>query len=498
MNAYAAHLPAFQVVLPLLGAMIVALSRSKGFAWFVTLVVTWAAAFNAVWLVGAVVQSGAPISYVLGGWTVPIGIEYRVDQFNAFVIVLVAILGAIILPFARRSVGLEIPDDLQFGFYTVYLLCLAGLFGIAITGDAFNAFVFLEVSSLATYVLIAMGRNRKALLASYQYLIMGTIGATLYVIGIGILYVVTGTLNFADMAARLPDQMDTVGRPIMIALAFLTAGVSLKLALFPLHVWLPNAYAYAPSVATALLAGTATKVAIYLLLRIFFSIFGYNITFESMPIGQVLLVLSIAAMLIASLIAIFEDNTERMLAYSSVAQIGYITLGIAFANQAGLTGALTHIVNHAIMKTAMFLALGAVVYRIGSAKLGDLSGIGQKMPWTMAAFVVGGLGLIGVPGTAGFISKWYLVLGAIEDGLWPIVAVIMVSSVMAVLYVGRVVEVAYFRNPGAALAEVKDPPWSMRLPILILAAATLYFGFETSWTAGWCSDIAAALLRGAS
>lgn len=497
MSAYAAHLPAFQVVLPLLGALIVALSRSGGFAWFITLAVTWGSAVNAAWLAAVVLQSDAPISYVLGGWTVPIGIEYRVDQLNAFVILLVSMLGAVILPFARRSVGLEIRDDLQFGFYTVYLLCLAGLFGIAITGDAFNAFVFLEVSSLATYVLIAMGRNRRALLASYQYLIMGTIGATLYVIGIGILYLVTGTLNFADMAARLPEQMDTLGRPVMIALAFLTAGISLKLALFPLHVWLPNAYAYAPSVATALLAGTATKVAIYLLLRIFFSIFGYDITFNSMPIGQVLLVLSVAAMLVASLIAIFEDNTERMLAYSSVAQIGYITLGIALANQAGLTGGLTHIANHAVMKTAMFLALGAVVYRIGTAKLGDLSGIGQKMPWTMAAFVIAGLGLIGVPGTAGFISKWYLVLGALEDGLWPIVAVIMISSLMAVLYVGRVVEVAYFRAPTAALADVRDPAWSMRLPILLLAAATLYFGFETSWTAEWCSEIAAGLLRGA-
>ena len=497
MSALQLHLPALQVVLPLFGALLAALTRSGRFAWAIALLATWLAAANAVFLTIQVMQSGAPISYVLGGWSVPIGIEYRVDQLNAFVIALVAVLGATVLPYAKRSVAHEIRPELQFGFYTMYLLCLAGLFGIAITGDAFNAFVFLEVSSLATYVLIAMGRHRRALLASYQYLIMGTIGATFYVVGIGILYLITGTLNFVDIAARLPEQMDAFGRPVMVALSFLTVGICLKLALFPLHVWLPNAYAYAPSVATALLAGTATKVAIYLLLRIFFTVFGVEISFNAMPVGELLLFLSAAAMIIASLIAVFEENIERMLAYSSVAQVGYITLGIAMANQTGLTGGLTHIINHAVMKTAMFLALGAVVYRIGTSMLPNLSGIGRKMPLTMAAFVVAGLGLVGVPGTAGFISKWYLVLGALETGAWHWVAVIVASSLLALVYVGRVVEVAYFRNASAEIADVKDPPWSMLLPMLLLAAATLVFGFDTTLTAEWCGKIAAYLLGGA-
>ncbi len=498
MSAIELHLPALQVVLPLIGAMLAALTRSGRLAWAIALVVTWVTAANAVLLVIQVMNSGVPISYVLGGWSVPIGIEYRVDQLNVFVIALVALLGAVVLPYAKRSVAHEIRPELQYGFYTMYLLCLAGLFGMAITGDAFNAFVFLEVSSLSTYVMIALGRHRRALLASYQYLIMGTIGATFYVIGIGILYLITGTLNFADIASRLPEQMDAFGRPAMVALSFLTVGICLKLALFPLHVWLPNAYAYAPSVATALLAGTATKVAIYLLLRIFFSVFGIEISFRTIPIGQVLIVLSVAAMIIAAVIAVFEENTERMLAYSSVSQIGYITLGIALANQAGLTGGLTHIINHAIMKTTMFLALGAVVYRIGTSMLPNLAGIGRKMPLTMAAFVISGLGLVGVPGTAGFITKWYLVLGALEKGAWPLVAVIVASSLIAVVYVGRVVEVAYFKSPSAELADVKDPPLSMLLPILLLAAATLYFGFDTTWSAEWCAQIATDLLGGTS
>jgi multicomponent Na+:H+ antiporter subunit D len=262
-------------------------------------------------------------------------------------------------------------------------------------------------------------------------------------------------------------------------------------------VWLPGAYAHAPSVATAFLAGTATKVAIYVLIRLFFSVFGVTITFGSLPVGEVLLVLSVAAMFIASLTAVFEENAKRMLALSSVAQVGYITLGISLANVAGLTGGIVHIFNHAIMKTALFLSLGAVIYRTGSVQLSDLAGIGRRMPLTMAVFVVGGLSLIGVPGTAGFVSKWYLALGALGHGWWPLVFLIVVSSLIAVLYVGRVVEIAWFREPSEIAARAQDPPLSMLIPMLVLAAATIYFGFETEASAGIANKIAASLLGAA-
>ncbi len=432
----------------------------------------------------------------MGGWAVPWGIEYRVDALNAFVLMLVTSVGAVIMPFARKSVAKEIDAHRQAWFYTMYLLCLTGLLGIAVTGDAFNVFVFLEISSLSTYVLIALGRNRRSLLASYQYLIVGTIGATFYVIGIALLYLVTGSLNMADIASRLGPASAEFSRPVLAALAFLTVGICLKLALFPLHVWLPNAYAYAPSVATAFLAGTATKVAVYLLIRIFFSIFGVAISFRSLPVTEVLLVLSVAAMFLASFSAMFEENGKRMLAYSSVAQIGYITLGIGLANQSGLTGSIVHLFNHAITKAALFLAMGAIAYRIGSVRISDFAGIGRKMPWTMAAFVVGGLSIIGVPGTAGFITKWYLAVGALEKGYWPLVFLIVLSSLIAVVYIGRVVEAAYFREPSGAAVEAREPPLSMLVPLLVLAAATLYFGIDTRATADVAAAAAKMLLGG--
>jgi multicomponent Na+:H+ antiporter subunit D len=407
---------------------------------------------------------------------------------------LISIMGVVVMPYARRSVAAEIAENKQAWFYCVYLLCLAGLLGMAITGDAFNAFVFMEISSLAMYVLIALGSDRRALVAAYQYLIMGTIGATFYVIGVGLLFAMTGTLNFVDMAERIVAVEQT--RPVLAALAFITVGMSLKLALFPLHVWLPNAYTGAPSVATVFIASTATKVAVYLLLRYFFSIFGVVFVFEDLPVTPILLIMSLAAMFAASAVAIFQGNVKRMLAYSSVAQIGYITLGIAEASPIGLTGSIVHLFNHALMKGALFMVMGCVAYRLGNCRLNSMAGIGRRMPITMGAFVVAGLSLIGIPGTVGFVSKWYLALAAFENGWWWLAFLIVISSFLAVIYIGRVVEMAWFRAPSAAVAEATEPPLSMLIPTWILAGACIVFGLDAEMTAGLAQRAADVLFAG--
>ncbi len=490
------HLPILQVLVPLFGALLVALMRRGPLAWALALLVCWVMPVIALMLVHET-AGGKVLSYHIGNWAPPVGIEYRIDRLTAFVLLIVSSMAAVMAPFARRSVASEIDQDKQAWFYALYLLCLAGLLGMVATGDAFNVFVFLEISSLATYTLIALGKDRRALLAAYQYLIVGTIGATFYIIGVGLLYLLTGTLNIADMGQRLanigPDQM----RPALAALAFITVGISLKLALFPLHQWLPNAYAYAPSFASAFLAATATKVAVYVLVRFIYSVFGPALGMRSVPIGDALIVLSVAAMVIASLIAVYSINVKRMLAFSSIAQIGYVTLGIGLVNVAGLTGGLMHLMNHAVMKGALFMALGAIAYRIGfGPKLADLAGLGRRMPLTFAVFLIGGLGLIGVPGTAGFVSKWYLAAGALDAGLWPLVFAILASSVIAVVYVGRVIEVAWFREPSPALAEARDPPLSMLVPMLVLAAATIYLGVDTEFSARLAASAAEMLIGG--
>ena len=489
----AAHLPALQVVVPLMAAPLCVLLRRPALAWALTLAVSWVVLAIAVLLLLRVLETG-PVTYFLGNWAAPWGIEYRVDMAGAFVLVIVAAIGAVVTPFARRSVEREIPRDRIYLFYAMYLLCLTGLLGIAITGDAFNLFVFMEISSLSSYVLIGLGKERRALTAAYRYLIMGTLGATFYLIGVAMMYMMTGTLNMADLATLMPAVADT--RTILVALAFLTVGISLKLALFPLHLWLPNAYTYAPSVVTAFLAATATKVAVYILIRIFFTIFGGVEVFQIKIIGDVLMGLAILAMVSGSAVAIYQNNVKRMLAYSSVAQIGYMVLGLSFATVTGLTGTIVHLFNHALIKCALFMALGCVFLRIGSVHIGDMAGLGRRMPVTMASFVVSGLSLIGVPLTVGFISKWYLIQAALEKGWWPIAVLVLFSSLLAVIYIWRVVEVAYFRPAPEGGPAPAEAPLSMLAPMWLLTGAAVYFGIDATRTLEVAGGAAAFLLKG--
>jgi multicomponent Na+:H+ antiporter subunit D len=491
-----AHLPILQVVIPLLAAPLCALLRRGELAWLFALAISWAAFAIAISLLNTILHSGT-ISYALGGWPPPWGIEYRIDLANAFVLLIVSGISAVVLPYARASVASEIDPQQQTLFYASYLLCLTGLLGVAITGDAFNLFVFLEISSLSTYVLVAMGagRDRRALTASYTYLIMGTIGATFFVIGVGLLYMVTGTLNMADLAARIPQIAGH--RPVHVAFAFLVVGLGLKLALFPLHLWLPNAYSYAPSTVTVFLAATATKVAVYALLRFVFTIFGSGFALTGLTQDFIFPPLAVLAMFAASIVAIFQIDIKRMLAYSSVAQLGYMVLGISFGNVTGLTATLLHLFNHALMKGALFMALGCVVLRMGNASIDSMRGLGRSMPWTMAAFVAGGLSLIGVPLTVGFISKWYLILGALEAGWWPAAVAVVLASLLAVIYVWRVVEAAYLMAPEPGAPAVNEAPLSMLLPLWLLVGANLYFGIDAEHTAEIAAGAAAALIGGA-
>jgi len=494
-----AHAPAFLMALPLIMAAITAILPNKRVAWASTFIVTAILTVTAFTIALYNAEVGTTI-YKMGGWAPPHGISLVIDALNAPVVVLIALMSLITVIYALPATVAEIKPNKRAPFYAAFLLCTAGLLGMTVTGDAFNVFVFLEVSSISTYVLVAMGaaRDRRALSAAYNYLILGSIGATFFVIGVGFLYMETGTLNMADMARILAD-LDGGSRVAKIAFGFIVIGLGLKLAMFPLHTWLPGAYAYSPTPVAAFLASTATKAALYLLLRFTFFVFDPSYSYVADVLMFVLVGLGVVGMIFASLQAIFQTDVRRMLAYSSVAQVGYMLLGIGIATTASVAAGYLHLLNHAIIKGGLFLAIGAMWYRFGITRTEDFRGLGKTMPLTMGAFTVSGLSLIGVPFTAGFVSKVNLTFAAADSGWWWAVAVIMVTSILALIYIGRLLLVAYFQSPPVVNGEVvvrNEAPIAMLLPMWTLALASVFVGIWSDTMVGMAIR-AAELLLGA-
>jgi multicomponent Na+:H+ antiporter subunit D len=489
----AGHLPALQVIVPLLTAPIVAVLRPKDLAWAAATAAS-AMAFAISAALTAEVLDGDVLRYAMGGWPAPYGIELVIDSLSALVLLLITGSSTVALLIGRDSVARDIEPHRQPLFYAAWLTAVAGLAGIAVTGDAFNVFVFMEISSLATYVLIAGGTDRRALSSVFKYLIMGTVGATFYLIGVGFIYMMTGTLNFADMEARIADV--PARQPVMVAAGFITVGLALKAAVFPVHVWLPNAYAYAPHVVTAFIAASSTKVALYVLLRFDFLVFQNNLDGHALQFADFMLPLAVAGILFGSAVALFETNLKRLLGYSSIAQIGYMILGTSLLDRAGIAAGVLHMFNHALAKGALFLAVVLMARRVAGFDLLQLSGLGRRMPWTMAAFVLASASLIGIPGTAGFVSKWYLISAAFAQGSVGValVAVIVVSSLMALAYLWRVLEPAYFGTPLETQGNGSQTPlW----PLLVLWAAALanvYFGLVPELPVTLADQAAATLL----
>ncbi len=422
------------------------------------------------------------LSYTVGNWIPPYGIELIIDPLSALMLLLISVVALLATCAALPSVQRE-QQGKEHLFFTLYLILIAGLMGLVMTGDAFNLYVLLEITSITTYGLIAMGKGR-APLSSFNYIIMGSIGACFYLLGVGYIYILTGTLNMADIAARLPQVQGEAA--VATAFAFLLVGLWIKMAFFPLHGWLPRAYCDAPTGAGVMIAPLMTKVTVYLMIRVMFSIFSPQYEFINHAATQGLVVWAATiAIVCASLQALAQRNLRQMLTYIIIAEVGYMVGGIWLANTHGLTGAILHIVNDALMTLCLFLAATVIFYRIGSLRFDDLKGLYKKMPLTMAAFTVGAFSMIGVPPTAGFFSKWYLILGGIEAGHWEYVVALVLSSLINAVLFFRLIEIAFFgdihadhHDHGQVLAPERAPaaPWLMQGSLLVTAAALIIIG----------------------
>jgi multicomponent Na+:H+ antiporter subunit D len=488
-----AHAPVLLVVLPMSMAVMVALVPSGKVAGWLATLATWLvlALVAGMW---PMIPAKAGLFYPLGGWLPPLGIEYRVDGLTIFVLAILAVVAALVMPYASRQLAATLEPERQPMGFAAMLLCLSGLNGMVVTHDAFNLYVFLEISSLATYALIALGQDRRALSAAFHYLVLGTVGATFILIGIGFLYIMTGTLNMSDLAARLHAMQDSP--PILAAAAFILVGLMLKVALFPLHMWMPNAYSYAPTSISSLLSATATKVGFYAMVRFIWTVFGAEPSFTHLPIEQVLVVLSVVAILAGSLVALAEPNLKRMLAFSSVAQVGYIALGLGLGTAAGLAAGLVHLANHALAKGALFMAVGCLGYGLAGVGLRDITlthvaGLFRRMPWSSLGFALSGLALIGVPLTGGFVSKWQLAVAVLEEPYgWGLLVVIVLGSLLAVAYILKVLEALIFATPVKATQKVKEAPLTMLIPMWVMVVLSLWVGVDSRLTLGMARYVA--------
>ncbi|MDI6884921.1 MAG: monovalent cation/H+ antiporter subunit D family protein [archaeon] len=477
------HFPVLVVAVSLISAFTIVVAGwvNKKSCWVISTATILLQLIMAFFILNHVLTKDT-IHYRLGGWTPPWGIEYVIDALNAYVLIVVLFLSLICVIYSKRSIEHELPHKIV-PFYAVYQLLITGLCGITVTGDIFNMYVFVEITSLAAYALIASASGR-ALKASFVYLVLGSIGACFFLLGIGFLYAVTGSLNMTDLSLLLPPLYGN--RVVQAAFVFFAVGLSIKIALFPLHVWQPDAYTYAPSAVTAIIAATMSKVSAYALIRVIYSVFTLDFINNYRYVDIAICWIAAIGIIAGSVLAIVQHNLKRMLAYSSVSQIGYIVLGIGLSpiTAWGLLGAIVHISNHAIMKGCLFLAAGSFIYKYDLWDIRDFEGLGKKMPYASAAFTIAAISMIGVPPSTGFATKLFLILASLQSAevfsgsAYVFVGVLLLSSLLNLVYFWRVIERMYFVKKEELNGGERegDAPLSMLVPMLLLAALCIVIG----------------------
>ncbi len=451
------------------------------------------------------VGQGNIIRYGVSGWPPPVGIEIVVDPITSLMIMLLSGICFLILVFSFAAIKHELQRIVTGWYYAAFMLCLAGMTGLVISNDVFNMYVFIEVTGISAVALVASKGTRQATEAALKYLLLATIGSGFILFGIGLIYMITGNLNITYIAQELLPVKDNYPFLIWTAISFLVVGFGVKSALFPLHLWLPDAHSSAPSPSSAVLSALVVKVYIIAFMKILFIAFGLEIFHETF-IRHLIIVLAVIAMLAGSFFAFVQIELKRRLAYSTVAQVGYIFLGIGLGTPWGLAAGLLHIMVHAFMKTCLFLCAGAIYFQTGRKHVNEFSGMGYKMPITMGAFTIASFSMVGIPLFGGFISKYGLALGSLEADLPIIIMVIILSGLLNATYYFPIIGQAYFSQNGHnehhAEGEHQETkkfqrdqiPLGMLIPIIILALGIIYLGIFPGTIFNFINQTVTALL----
>lgn len=489
-----AHFPVLVVVVPLFFAYLMPLITRWAKDWVIpaslgALTFVFAASLHMLF---QVMRSG-PFTYHMGNWAPPWGIEFSVDYLAAFTATSLSAIGLVILVYGTKDLLHELKSHVQGWYYTLYLLLMASMIGMSLTNDLFNLFVFVEICAIASCGIISIKENRECIEAAFKYLVLSAVGSGCLLLAIAMLYMVTGHLNITFVAAALPEAMKLYPYNLLTSLALLMVGLGVKAALFPLHVWLPDAHSSAPSPSSAVLSGLVIKVYAVAMIKFLYRVYPAELL-EAAPVMEMILWMSTLAIIIGSMFAIVQDDIKKMLAYSSIAQIGYVFLGVGLASENALAGGILHIFNHAMMKSMLFLAAGAFIYSTGTRKLSQLKGIGHTMLIPTVAFSVGAFAMVGIPMTNGFISKWYLALGSLDIGRPFFAGVILISSLLNGVYYLPIIVNAFFGEPEGRVSEPKPLPKQMSAALLVLALGIIWFGLFPSQLAGVVTKAAQSLL----
>ena len=434
--------PILAAVAPLLLSL-----RTSETGWYVAAVATAIEAGLAAVVLSAV-YDGARLVHAVGGYPAPYGIELVGDGLSAPVVALIAVVSVGVVAFAYTG------GPRRNSFYSAFLLLVGGLMGVSVTGDLFNMFVFLEITGLATYALVAADRSDRSAVAALKYLILGTMGASFFIIGVGYAFISTGTLNMVDLSSRLAGQY--TARPVLASFAFIVVGLGLKAALFPLHTWQPDAYTYASDTVTTFISALVSTVAAYAIARVILTVFTVAF-FEAAPLARwAVLTFATVSILAGGLLAVVQSEVKRMFAYSSVSQFGLVIAAFALATPDSVLGGVVHLVGHGLMKGGLFAAAAILAATHSARTVDDYARLGYRSPVVAGVVAVLGLALVGIPPSIGFLGKYYIAVGAVRAGAWPVALVVFLSTLLTLAYVARLLERLYFASPDAAPAPSLD------------------------------------------
>ena len=473
---YFKSFPMLVVLIPFMSSFLMPMVKSERTAKIISIMVNFICVTLAA-LTFYYVSVNGVFKYDMGHFEAPWGIEFKAGIFESAMACVFTLVSFLVAWHSAVNVQRDIPAGKTPIYYLLFNIFNASICGITFTNDIFNAFVFIEVSTLAACGMIVVKDKAQNISAAIKYLVYSSLGSGLILMGIAFIYSITGNLNMEFIGIEISNVYGKYHSVSMAALGLLTIGIGIKGAMFPFHVWLADAHSSATDATSAVISAIGLKGPAILLIKVFYTVFGANIIRES-GILDIVIALGSAGMIMGSVFAIFQDNIKKMIAYSSIAQMGYVFFGIGLGNTLGLVIAIVHMMGHALTKSALFLSAGLMTGKINSYSIKDMSGIGRKMHLALGVFALGAFSMIGIPIFPGFISKWNLCMASIESKRTGLVAVILISSILNCIYYIPFLTKGYFKCKSEFVNNIKacEKPIASVMPGMFLVIAMTALG----------------------